>query len=178
MTMHAQGLLDGLSDAAPHLEYFFQFSELSTKVRNALSTAGNFMTSSERPSVEPILEKETSPAVLGGREFWKCFGSLKCLELLGLGHPSRTLEGNSRKRSRAFPGSFRNFFREVPAVVWGWPIKRHFLKRNLTLSELQGQRSNEHTEATTNITAWKNPKGTLPKGTARKFNLNKFLKFK
>ena len=37
--------------------------------------------SSERPSPEPILEKETSPAVLGGREFWKRSGSLKCLEL-------------------------------------------------------------------------------------------------
>ena len=39
--------------------------------RNTPSTAGNSMTSSERPSLEPILKKEASPAVLGGREFWK-----------------------------------------------------------------------------------------------------------
>ena len=37
--------------------------------------------SSERPSPEPLLKKEASPAVLGGREFWKCSGSLKWLEL-------------------------------------------------------------------------------------------------
>ena len=34
---------------------------------NALSTAGNSMTSSEGPSSEPLLKKEASPAVLGGR---------------------------------------------------------------------------------------------------------------
>ena len=50
-------------------------------IRNTPSTAGNSMTSSERPSPEPILKKEASPAVLGGREFWKRSGSLKCLEL-------------------------------------------------------------------------------------------------
>ena len=53
----------------------------ATKFRNPPSTAGNSMTSSERPSPEPILKKEASPAVLGGREFWKRSGSLKCLEL-------------------------------------------------------------------------------------------------
>ena len=83
------------------------------------------MTSSERPSPEPIPEKEASPAVLGGGEFWKRSGSLKCLELKGLGHPSRTLEGNSRKRSQSvsgvFPELFRNFFRKVPAVMGVWP---------------------------------------------------------
>ena len=49
--------------------------------RNTPSTAGNSMTSSERPSPEPLLKKEAPPAVLGGREFWKRSGSLKCLEL-------------------------------------------------------------------------------------------------
>ena len=53
----------------------------SVFLRITLSTAGNSMTSSERPSPEPILEKEASPAVLGGREFLKCSGSHKCLEL-------------------------------------------------------------------------------------------------
>ena len=79
------------------------------------------MTGSERPSPEPLLKKEASPAVLGGREFWKCSGALKCLKLQGLGHPSRTLEGNSRKRSESvsgvFPEFFRNFLRKVPAVL-------------------------------------------------------------
>ena len=85
------------------------------------------MTGSERPSPEPILKKEAPPAVLGGREFWKRSGSLKCLELQGLGHPSRTLEGNSRKHSESvsgvFPEFFRNFFRKVPAVLGVWPNK-------------------------------------------------------
>ena len=94
--------------------------------RSTPSTAENSMTSSERPFPEPLLKKEVSPAVLGGREFWKCSGSLKCLELEGLGDPSRTPEGNSRKRSESvsgvFPEFFRNFFRKVPAVLGVWPI--------------------------------------------------------
>ena len=53
----------------------------NTIFRNTLSTAWNSMTSSERPSPEPFLAKEASPALLRGREFWKCSGSLKCLEL-------------------------------------------------------------------------------------------------
>ena len=70
---------------------------------------------------EPLLKKEASPAVLGGRECWKCSGGFNCLELQGLGHPSRTLEGNSRKRfesvSGVFPDFFRNFLWKVPAVL-------------------------------------------------------------
>ena len=101
--------------------------QLRYSIRSTPSTAGNSMTSSERPSPEPILKKEASPAVLGGREFWKRSGSLKCSELWGLGHPSRTLEGNSRKRSESisgvFPEFFRNFFRKVPAVLGVCPIQ-------------------------------------------------------
>ena len=87
--------------------------------RNAPSTAGNSTTGSERPSPEPLLKKEASPAVLGGREFWiHALEAFKCLELQGLGHPSRTLEGNSRKRSESVSGEFfRNFLRKVPAVL-------------------------------------------------------------
>ena len=44
-------------------------------IRNTLSTAGNSMTGSERPSPEPLLKKEASPAVLGGERIlemlWK-----------------------------------------------------------------------------------------------------------
>ena len=50
-------------------------------VRNALSIAGSSVTSSERPSPEPLLKEEASAAVLRGRELWKCSGGLKCLEL-------------------------------------------------------------------------------------------------
>ena len=44
--------------------------------------------------------------------------------IIGLGHPSRTLEGNSRKRSESasgvFPESFRNFCASVaiPAAIY------------------------------------------------------------
>ena len=97
------------------------------KSENTLSTAGNCMTSSEMPSPERLLEKEASPAVLGGRVFWKRSGAFKCLEIQGLGHPSRTLEGNCRKRSESvsgvFPEFLRNFLRKVPAVLGVWPNK-------------------------------------------------------
>ena len=100
---------------------------LSGTVGYTPSTAGNSMTGSERPSPEPLLKKEASPAVLGGREFWKCSGRLRCLELWGLGDPSRTLEGNSRKPSESvcgvFPEFFQNFFRKVPAVLGVWPTQ-------------------------------------------------------
>ena len=59
------------------------FSDLSRSRNNKLnqdqkytpSTAGNSMTGSERPSPEPLLKKEASPAVLGGERIletlWK-----------------------------------------------------------------------------------------------------------
>ena len=79
---------------------------------------------SERPSPEPLLKKEASPAVLGGREFWShALETLKCLKIIGLGDPSRTLEGNSRKRSErvsgVFPEFFRNFLPENPSRTGG-----------------------------------------------------------
>ena len=52
----------------------------SCNQQNALSIAGNSTTSSERPSPEPLLKKEVSPAVLRRREVWKCSGSLNRLE--------------------------------------------------------------------------------------------------
>ena len=45
-----------------------------------LSVAENSMTSSERPSPEPLPKKEVSPAVLRGSEFWRSSGGFKCLE--------------------------------------------------------------------------------------------------
>ena len=63
------------------LEVALVWTIRNPKLRSTPSTAGNSMTGSERPSPEPILKKSAPPAVLGGREFWKCSGSLKCLEL-------------------------------------------------------------------------------------------------
>ena len=82
-------------------------------IRNTRSTAGNSMTDSERPSPEPLLRKEASPAVLGGREFLKCSGAAvepsNALNDRAWGIPAvlpREIPGNAL---RAFPGSFRNF---------------------------------------------------------------------
>ena len=80
------------------------------------------MTSSERPSPEPILKKEAPPAVLGGDNSGNALEASNALN-----HPSRTLEGNSRKSSESvsgvFPEFFRNLFRKVPAVLGVWPKK-------------------------------------------------------
>ena len=73
------GHLGGIA-AAPMFELMLQHFDsfrlaLSLYLRNTPSTAGNSMTSSERPSPEPILKKEASPAVLGGERIletlWK-----------------------------------------------------------------------------------------------------------
>ena len=95
------------------------------------------MTSSERPSPEPILKKEASPAVLGGRKFWKRSYALEASNALSFrfwGIPavlSREIPGNAL---RAFPGSLRNFSgissgKSQP--YWGYgpgiPQKRKFL---------------------------------------------------
>ena len=91
-----------------------------TIIRNAPSTAGNSMTSSERPSPEPILKKEASPAVLGGERILKTlWNSQNALNHRAWGIPavlSREIPGNAL---RAFLESFRNFFRKVPAVLGG-----------------------------------------------------------
>ena len=78
-------------------------------VRHALSTTGNSMTSSERPSPEPLLKKETSSAVLRGRELWKCSRSLNTLNYRAWGIPAVPSRGIPGYALRAFLGSFRNF---------------------------------------------------------------------
>ena len=67
------------------------------------------MTSSERPSPEPIPEKEASPAVLGGDNYGNALEASNALNYRVWGIPavlSREIPGNAL---RAFPGSFRNF---------------------------------------------------------------------
>ena len=46
-------------------------------LRNTPSTAGNPMTGSERPSPEPLLKQEASPAVLGGEIILEMLWSLQ-----------------------------------------------------------------------------------------------------
>ena len=71
-------------------------------------------------------EQRGVPSRTERREFWKGSGSFECLELQGLGDPSRTLKGNSRKSSESVSGVFPEFFwnslQKVPAVLGVWPI--------------------------------------------------------
>ena len=78
-------------------------------IRNALSTAGNSMMSSERPSPEPLLKKEASPAVPGGGE--DSGNALEASNILNYrvsGIPAILSRGIAGNALRAFPGSFRN----------------------------------------------------------------------
>ena len=66
-------------------------------------------------------EKRIVPSRTGGERILEMLGAFKRLQLSGLGYPSRTLQGNSRKNSESvsgvFPEFFRNFLRKVPAVL-------------------------------------------------------------
>ena len=67
------------------------------------------MTGSERPSPEPDLKKEASPAVLGGENSGNALEASNVLNYRVWGIPavpSREIPGNAL---RAFPGSFQNF---------------------------------------------------------------------
>ena len=91
------------------------------------------MTGSERPSPEPLLKKEASPAALGGENSGNALEASNALNSRVWGDPSRTLEGNSTKRSESVSGNslefFQNFFRKVPAVLGASPtaVLRIFL---------------------------------------------------
>ena len=65
------------------------------------------MTGSERPSLESLLKKEASLAVLGGRESGNALEPSNALNYRAWGIPaviSREIPGKALK---AFPGSFR-----------------------------------------------------------------------
>ena len=78
-------------------------------IRNTPSTAGNSMTSSERPSPEPIPKKEASPAVLGGENSGNALEASNALNYRVWGIPAVLSRGIPGNALRAFPGSFRNF---------------------------------------------------------------------
>ena len=84
------------------------FSFCPISVGNALSIAGKSMTNSERPSPEPFQKKEASKAVLRGREFWKCSGSLKCVDWR---IPAVVSRGKTQERSESVSGVFPDIFR-------------------------------------------------------------------
>ena len=73
-------------------------------IRDTPSTAGNSMTGSERPSPEPLLKKEASPAALGGRE--KSGNALEASNALNYRIPAVLSRGMPGNGLRAFPGSF------------------------------------------------------------------------
>ena len=77
---------------------------------NTPSTAGNSMTGSERPSPEPLLKKEASPAVLGGGEnSGNALEPSNALNCRVWGIPAVLSRGIPGNALRAFPGSFRIF---------------------------------------------------------------------
>ena len=67
------------------------------------------MTGSERPSPEPLLKKEASPAVLGGKEFGNALEASNALNCRVWGIPAVLLREIPGNALRAFPGSLRNF---------------------------------------------------------------------
>ena len=78
-------------------------------IRNAPSAAGNSMTGSERPSPEPLLKKEASPAVLGrGENSGNALKPSNALNYRAWGIPAILARGIPGKPLRALPGSFRN----------------------------------------------------------------------
>ena len=87
------------------------------------------MTGSERPSPEPLLKKETSPAVLGGENSGNALEPSNALNFGVWGISAVLSRGIPGEALRAFPEEipefFRNFFRKVPAVLRVWPRHKH-----------------------------------------------------
>ena len=67
------------------------------------------MTGSEKPSSEPFLKKEASPAVLGGDNSGSALEASNALNYKVWGIPAVLSTGIPGKALRAFPVSFRNF---------------------------------------------------------------------
>ena len=71
------------------------------------------MTGSERPSPEPLLKEEASPAVSGGENSGNAVEASNALNSWAWGIPAVVSRGILGNALRAFPGSFRNCFRKV-----------------------------------------------------------------
>ena len=78
-------------------------------IRNTLTTVGNCMTSSERPSPEPLLKKELRPQPYsGGENFGNALEASNALKYRVWGFLEVLLRGIPGKPLRAFSGFFRN----------------------------------------------------------------------
>ena len=77
--------------------------------RNPLSTAGNSMTSSERPSPEPFLKKKCPQQYWGGDNSGNALEASNAFNYRVWGIPAVLSTGIPGNALRAFPGSFRNF---------------------------------------------------------------------
>ena len=88
-------------------------------MRNTLRIAGNSITSSERPSPEPLLKTRGVPSRTEGERILEMVLRHQIIELYGLGVSSRTLEGKSRKSSESvsalLSGIFLEFLPESPS---------------------------------------------------------------
>ena len=94
------------------------------------------MTSSERPSSEPLLKEKRRPQPYGGEEnSGNALEPSNALNYRAWGIPAVLSRGIPGKALRAFPGSLRNIFteflRKVPAVLGVWPTE--WLKLRLAL---------------------------------------------
>ena len=83
------------------------------------------MTGSERPSPEPLLKKKRPQPYWGGDNSGNALEPPNALNYRAWGIPAVLSRGIPGKALRAFPGSFRNsfrnFFQKVPAVLGVWP---------------------------------------------------------
>ena len=90
------------------------------------------MSSSERPSPEPLPEEEASPAVLGGggANSGNTLEASNALNYRAWGIPAVLSRGIPGKALRVFPGSFRNFSRISSGKsqpYWGYGPLLEFL---------------------------------------------------
>ena len=76
--------------------------------RNTLSAAGNCMSSSERPSPEPIQKKKRPQPYWGGDNSGNALETSNALNYRVWGIPAVLSRGIPGNALRAFPGSFRN----------------------------------------------------------------------
>ena len=116
------GLLWGIRGEGGQIFIFGAENPIKVHFRNTPSTAGNFMTGSERPSPEPLLKKEASPAVLGGENSGTALEPSNAVNYSVWGIPAVLSRGIPGKALRAFPGSFRTFsgiFSGKSQPYWG-----------------------------------------------------------
>ena len=80
------------------------------------------MTSSERPSPEPILKKRGVPSRTGGENSGNALGASNALNYRVWGVPavlSREIPGNALRAFRGLPGIFPEFLPESPSRTGG-----------------------------------------------------------